>query len=114
MDIRYYEVQQNSDQTEGRGHMVTVSNFLLLEEAVKDAQGRGVMGIGPGDIVQVSITVNNDNTVSVEREKIYGHRYNSDTRKWSHGFMDFRDLPDPREDADYREYLRLRRKFGDK
>lgn len=113
MDIRYYEVQQNSDQTEGRGRMVTVMTLMKLDDAVKEAQGRGVMGHGTGDVVEVTITVNNDDTVSVEREEIYGYRRNPNTGKWDYGFKDFRDLPNPQTDPDYKEYLRLKRKFGD-
>lgn len=110
MDIRYYEVMQNSDQTEGRGPMRVVNNFFKLEDAVEDARGRGVMGVGDGEVMEVSITVNNDDTVSVDRVKVYGYRRGRDGR-WTSGYIDLRDQPDRSKDPEYREYLRLQRKF---
>lgn len=113
MDMRYYEVMQNSDQTEGRGPMKLVGNHYKLEAAIQDAKGRGVMGYGDGEVIEVSITVNNDDTITVERHKVYGYRQGRDG-KWGYGYMDLRDEPDPRTNAEYANYLRLRKKFEGK
>lgn len=110
MDMRYYEVMQNADLTEGRGPMRLVGNFYTLEKAVQDAKGRGVMGVGDGEVVEVSITLNNDDTVSVERKQAYGYRQRRNG-KWGYGYTDLRDEPDPRTDPDYANYLRLKKRF---
>jgi hypothetical protein len=105
--LTYFETQQNSDQTEGRGPMVTVGTWGRLEDAVNDAQGRGVMGYGTGDVVQVDIKILGDDKVEVTRETVYGYRKGR-TGRWGYGYIDLRDEPD---DKDWETYLRLREKY---
>lgn len=50
-DDAIFEVQENTDKTEGRGSMRTVAYFNSFEAAFEVAKGRGVMGAGDGDIL---------------------------------------------------------------
>lgn len=108
-DFIFYEAQRNSDQTEGRGGMVTFGRFRDLEPALEAVKGQGVMGVGDGEIVQVTFSVNSNGIVDEAREKVYG--YHKDwTGKWGYGFVDNRDAPV--HDPEYQEFLRLQKKFG--
>lgn len=53
-DDAVFEVQENSDQNEGRGPMRTVGFFDNFSAAFEVAKGRGVMGGGDGDILMHS------------------------------------------------------------
>lgn len=50
MVIKAYAATRNSDQTEGKGHTVTIALFAHRADAVKAAAGQGVMGYGNGDV----------------------------------------------------------------
>ena len=71
-NFQYFEVLQNSDQTEGRGPMKAVGQFKELKDAVEDAKGRGVMGIGDGEVEEVNVYFKEDGRVIIERFKVYG------------------------------------------
>lgn len=102
-----YETLQNTDLTEGRGIMKTVSTWMVLEDAVEDAKGRGVMGVGDGDVEEVAFIRTNESKLLVKRERVYGYRKDPNG-KWGSGYVDNREFLD---DPDYAEYIRLKNKF---
>lgn len=110
--MQIYEATQNSDQTEGRGHEATIAYFDNLDEAVKAVKGKGVMGVGDGDVnslcIYTSVEELNAHGI-VSKIKIYGYRKDR-LGKWGCGYIDNRDAP--LDDPEYVEYLRLRKKFG--
>lgn len=50
-----YRASKNADQTEGRGPMVTIAIFTNRADAIQAASGKGVMGVGNGDVEQINI-----------------------------------------------------------
>ena len=42
--------QEDADLTEGRGPMVTIAAFANRQDAEKTVEGRGVMGVGDGEV----------------------------------------------------------------
>lgn len=112
MSYTVYECQRNSDQTEGRGGMVTFHITADLDEAVAKVQGEGVMGYGTGDVVEVVYASGPHEFVNgspiLKSGRIYGSR--SRKGRWDYGFLDLRDVV---EDPEWPEYVRLYRKFND-
>lgn len=110
-----YEATQNSDQTEGRGHQVPIGYFDRLEDAVDRVKGKGVMGVGDGEVYELTIhySVPDLNAHGRETKKmIYGYR--KDLKgKWGYGYVDNRDAPPYKleDDPDYKVYLILKNKF---
>ncbi len=121
-----YLACQNSDLTEGRGGYVGIGLFDNEEAAVAAVQGRGVMGVGDGqvyeliDAVKVFSTIEEWVEAKTPRPGInpqpgmsrltYGYR--KDWKgKWGYGYADNRDAPV--NDPEYAEYQRLQQKFGD-
>ncbi len=108
MNFTIYEVHRNTDLTEGKGRMVAVSWWSTPEAAAKDAVGRGVMGVGDGEVVEVRYELTENRRYIRHEKKIYGYRKHPNG-KWDHGFLDFRDLY---EDPEWEEYQRLSEKFS--
>ncbi len=108
-----YETTQNSDLTEGRGHQSTVALFATEEAAVLAAHGRGVMGVGTGDVNKVPVFADHAEFVRLKTktENIYGYRKNK-VGIWGYGYIDNRDCPD--DDPDYLEFIRLKDKLSKK
>lgn len=50
-----YAAQENEDTTEGKGRMRTVALFDTKDAALACAKGRGVMGVGDGDVTVVQV-----------------------------------------------------------
>lgn len=107
---RWYVASENSDQTEGRGPMKDTSAWETEQEAYAACIGRGVMGVGNGEVIEVSLLKKTDEPgLEIVRRKVYG--YGKDwTGKWSYHWLDQRDAPT--EDAEFKEYMRLKEKFG--
>lgn len=109
----YYEVSQNQDQTEGRGPMIAVSWWSSEKDAVKDSKGRGVMGVGDGEVHAVYLEDGFNDLHGTKRnltkELVWGYRKDW-AGKWGHGYADNRDAPT--RDPDYQQYLKLKAKFG--
>lgn len=108
-EFTYYQALKNSDQTEGRGHMVVIGRFSTEEAALEAARGQGVMGVGDGEVAKVNYNVFDDGVVHCIVEKVYGYRQDWNG-KWGYGFVDNRDAPT--NDPEFQEYLRLKAKFG--
>lgn len=110
-----YVTQQNSDLTEGKGGMRDVSYWDNEGDAVQDAQGRGVMGVGTGDVVMRSYRTLDDLSGKVEfvQKRVYGYRKDP-FGKWSDGFIDNREFSDVTQSDEYIEFLRLSKKYGGK
>lgn len=113
--MKVYEAQQNSDLTEGRGSMTTIAIFTNLEEAVKAVKGRGVMGVGDGEVLETKVyesaqDIDDNGRLYASRIRVYGYRQRPDG-KWDTGYLDFRDL---NGDPEYVEYMRLKKKFEGK
>lgn len=106
-DFTFYEAQRNSDQTEGRGRMITFDRFVELGDALEAVKGQGVMGVGDGEVVQITLRAE-DGRVKMEQVRVYGYRKGWDN-KWGYGFTDNRDAPV--HDPEYQEFLRLQKKF---
>lgn len=110
--FKVFECQRNSDQTEGKGRMVTFHVTDNLDEAVEKVQGEGVMGYGPGNVKETLVATNMDEVRELggltKGETIYGYRSRPDG-KWDHGFKDLRDL---HKDPEWEEYQRLVKKFA--
>lgn len=106
---RWYVTTENSDLTEGRGPMRDVSAWKTEQEAYKDALGRGVMGVGDGEVVEVSLLEKTDEPgLEIKRRRVYGYDEDWDGM-WRYHWLDQRDRPTDGEE--YKEYLRLKEKF---
>lgn len=120
--VYVYAAKQNSDLTEGRGAMVTIALLSDEQEAVKLVQGRGVMGVGPGEVYKVLVYPTAADVTAVLRDVKYGLAYKGEEKvygyrrdlagHWGYGYVDNRDAPT--NDPEYAEYLRLEEKFRPK
>lgn len=111
-----YEVSQNSDMTEGKGQMRPIAYFDDLLFAVEHAKGRGVMGVGDGEVNELIIHNSIDDLNNKGREtkiKIYGYRKDL-SGNWGYGFVDNREYIELQKDPEYSEYVRLKKKFEEK
>lgn len=119
-EFQLFAAVRNSDLTEGRGALVVFAYFSDLAEAVKAVQGQDVMGTN-GSVYTATIKVwdSFDDWCSSDLRKsgfatfnrdglVYGHHRNWQG-KWVHDYV---DAQAPVGDPDYREYLRLKEKFG--
>lgn len=108
--LTYYITRQNSDLTEGRGPMRDVSFWDNENDAYLDAKGRGVMGVGDGEVLKVTVCKIEDNPGEFKFlvELVYGYGKAWDG-KWRTTWMDHRDAPE--NDPEYNEYRRLKAKF---
>lgn len=104
-----YIARENSDRTEGRGHSVDIGCYSDLDKAIERVRGRGVMGVGDGEVWEMEIP---DPpfaiTGALPKNRVYGYRKDL-AGKWGYGFVDNRDAPI--HDPEYQEYLRLKEKF---
>lgn len=86
-----YVARENSDMTEGRGPMRITGIFTREEDAFAKIKGRGVMGVGDGEICRVELK---DGKYEVEgykgMELYWGYRQRPDGR-WNNGYVDLRD-----------------------
>lgn len=98
-----YVAQQNSDLTEGRGHMKAIGYFLRENRAIRVALGRGVQGNGDGEVVRYELGLTDP-----DPKVVYGWRKGWNG-KWGYGWVDNRDAPE--NDPEYATYQRLRKKF---
>lgn len=116
-----FVAQHNSDQTEGKGHMVDNGAFLTVEDAYERTKGAAVMGCGDGNIVK---RVYYRCTTCPEIYRVDTTIYNGDNyfKKNIAGSGRYADImPDGwhkdyspiTNDPEYQEYLRLKKKFGD-
>lgn len=113
--MKVYEAQENSDQTEGRGPMRTIAIFTTLEQAVKAVKGRGVMGVGDGEVLETDVyeraeDIAENGRLYASRRRVYGYRKRPDGKS-DYGYLDFRDLT---ADPEYAKYLELKKKFEGK
>lgn len=112
-----WEVCGNTDQTEGKGVMVTRRRFADEQAAVawaKSAEGQrecGVMGHGYGEVHHTMIwqSTTAQSVLTVTKTKVWGYRRASWKDRWDYGFLDERDKPD--KDPEFDEYMRLKAKF---
>lgn len=110
-----YLAKENADLTEGRGPMKTVGIFTDVEEAVKAIKGRGVMGVGDGEVYSVTVYDSvedwriDPSSRRYEEHLVYGFVYDAESKRRRYGYVDGRDLP--RNDPEYKEYVRLKQKF---
>lgn len=120
-----YEAAQNSDMTEGKGAMVGFAYFTSEDEAVLAVKGRGVMGVGDGEVFAIRLydtcaeydeqtarekqIMRDTGTRYIERrKKVYGYRKDL-AGQWGSGYVDNRDAPV--NDPDFQQYLALKAKF---
>lgn len=111
LTVTYYETLQNSDMIEGRGPMKVVGTWQDLISAVDDAKGRAPYGNGDGEVQEIVLTfLREDQRVSVRKMTVYGYRRGNDGVS-RYGYIDLRDEPDPRTNAEYAQYLKLKEKY---
>jgi len=105
--MRIYIAKVNSDLTEGRGPMKIIGYYEDEQEACDAVKGKGVMGVGDGEITSVHL-----NVINPKEELVYGYHRSGRgiLGEWRYGWVDGRDLP--KHDPEYIEYLRLKEKFG--
>lgn len=90
--IKYYEVDQNSDTTEGRGQQVVKWKGASLQEAIKVwERAEGVFGTTQQKYIWATvIKIDESGEMTENRTKIYGAEWNSDTHKhelkWKAGY----------------------------
>lgn len=121
--MKVYAATHNSDQTEGRGHTVVRAYFTNYDEAVKAVKGQGVMGYGDGEVYYVELLPQVYDTFEEYKANlpkkankemgfnkdtlVYGYHQNWQG-KWVHGPVEDAPVNDP----DFKEYMRLKAKFG--
>ena len=120
-----YLATQNSDLTEGRGHQVGIGLFSNEEAAVEACKGRGVMGVGDGEVFELlgpeKVFDSVEEWMAADKprpgidpqygsaKRVYGYRKDWKGR-WGYGWVDNRDAPT--NDPEYKQFLRLAAKFG--
>lgn len=92
-EFTYYESQENADRTEGRGPMRAIGHFADIAQAVHFVKGRGVMGVGDGEVVKVHVVFLDDGKVKEVRKKVYGYHRNPRTGGYNYGYLDPNDDP---------------------
>jgi len=50
-----FAARQNADGMEGRGPMIPIAHFTKEEDAKACAKGKGVMGVGDGDVIELPL-----------------------------------------------------------
>ena len=53
--MKIYAAMENTDSTEGRGHMRTFAYFVHKQAALAACKGRGVMGCGDGEVKEIEV-----------------------------------------------------------
>lgn len=119
---KIYLAQENTDKTEGRGHMQVFAVFDNIEAAVEAVQDRGVMGVGTGEVSEWTVYTSFQDFVdeinptekyiglypTISSRKVYGYR--KDWKgEWSYGYVDNRDAP--ANDPDYVAYKTLQERL---
>lgn len=107
--MRIFVAKENSDQTEGRGPMRTIGYFDNLKDAYAAVKGRGVMGVGDGEIYCADM---NQNPANYSELQIYGYHgwasmWGPDMDEEPAASSNAHDLKDP----DYRMYLALKARY---
>lgn len=113
-----FEARINADSTEGRGPMIVIGIFSDAGEAVMAVKGRGVQGVGDGEVYERKVfdTLEQWRNAKPENGRIdAGHRlvygYRQDAGgTWGWGYADLRDDPKTQH-PEYAEYLRLKKLF---
>lgn len=89
--------------------MKDTSAWETEQEAYAACIGRGVMGVGNGEVIEVSLLKKTDERgLEIVRRKVYGYGIDWDG-KWRYHWLDHRDAPT--EDEEFKEYKRLKEKF---
>lgn len=92
MTLRFYEVDSNTDTTEGRGMQEVRWKGASLQEAKKQwDQTCGIYGTNQGKHIYLkTITQNEDGSLKETRREIYGTEWNAEARRhdlrWKAGF----------------------------
>lgn len=118
--VDFFVAQHNSDQTEGRGRMIDAGAYLDLNDAIRKVKGQAVMGCGDGDIVhRTYYTCKSCPEVVREDKTIYhGDDYFKKNIAGTGRYADIMpdgwhiDYSEVAQDPEYKEYVRLREKFG--
>lgn len=90
--ISYYEVDQNSDSTEGRGAQIVQWRGASLQQAKQEwRKARGVYGTDQQKYIYLkTVAITSDGAVKESRVTIYGSDWNWETHrpelKWRGGF----------------------------
>jgi hypothetical protein len=120
-----YIAQENTDKTEGRGHMQMFAAFDNIEAAVEAVQDRGVMGVGTGEVSEWDVYSSFQDFLDevnptekyvgqypiISSRKVYGYRKDWKD-EWNYGYIDNRDAPS--KDPDYITYKTLQEKLKKK
>lgn len=122
-----FEVQENSDQTEGRGPMRSVGFFDSFEAAFEVAAGRGCMGTGSGDIfihnsdsdrrrvysskAEFESFRDDDSARDKKGERIYSSYFGL-SGKYFHIRENLTDTAKAEVDPEFAEYKRLQAIYG--
>lgn len=100
--FEYFSIQGNADQTEGLGSWVDREMFLdreIAEQGVQDPavmREYGIQGVQGLQLVRVWFELEPDTELVVRKsETLWGYRKGPDGR-WREGWMDGRELKDPR------------------
>jgi hypothetical protein len=120
--LRVYVGMVNADSTEGKGPMREHSFWTTPDSALKAIKGQGVMGVGDGDITMhtyfkcdAAEPGETCDHILIAKVQVYdGYAARGGNMK---GFCPdgWRpDLSPLNNDPEYKDYLRLKKKFGDK
>lgn len=97
------------DQTEGRGGSKIVGYADTEATALDLVEHAGVQG-SPGNVYVEEVALTEDDPAKRLRQRhVWGHHQDPLTKKWRHGWLDSRDVPE--HDPEWAEYVRLSQKF---
>lgn len=82
-ETKIYLCKHNSDLQEGRGGMTTFAQTTDYVEAVKKVKGHGVMGVGDGEVYEVTVAAGRESSERL----VYMTRWQDKNKPWyAHGF----------------------------
>ena len=88
--IKFYEVDRNSDTTEGRGRQEVVWSGVGIKNAQAAwERAEGTFGTTSGkNIYEKTMTLEPDGTITFIRRRVYGY-HQTPTGRWGIGWCDF-------------------------
>lgn len=116
---QFFVAQRNSDQTEGRGANIDVGTFENPTDAYSRIKGEAVQGCGDGDVVRRTYYRCSEcpELVKVDERIYVGDNYSKNNMLGKGTYKDYmkdgwrNDFSPVRQDPEFDEYIRLKKKF---
>lgn len=85
---KLYIATENSDRTEGRGVLVVTGIYSVPEDALSAVRGRGVMGVGDGEVYEIPFEQGRHKGRLIRSEFLYYGYHKFADGTWDYGLTD--------------------------